>query len=331
MQFLDLELFLERKGEFDQAVRMTPGIPDFCSGSRWALAAHETLRDENFRKIPPLIVEENGHWLLFAQRPVNQGTYYFEPFEGHWLFTCPLIGPDPEYSLDLLSRCVQKLQSEKSVCFLVGGVPVGEDLDGLLEKPTPEFHVIQKVEGIPSMWIDLSQGLEGFLKNRSASFRKKIKMAQRKLSSTPVDFIEYQHYSEELFTRLLKIEEQCWKHKQGESIFQEYTFVQFYLHMMQSASDSSDLRFMIAQFEGRDIGYIMGSRFFDTYRGWQMSYDDEFRHLSIGNLLQIENIYRRAQEGVTLYDLGMHAEYKERWTDEIRDLNIYVLMFPPSR
>lgn len=330
VEFLSLDEFRERKGEFDEAVMATPGIPDCCSGSAWALAAHDTLRLSEFRKIPPLIVHEDGHWLLFAQRPVNQGTFYFEPFEGYWLFTCPLVGPDPSKSLELLNKAVDKLHSNRATCFLLGGIPNGGELDQLVENQTNPFQIIQKTEGIPSMWIYLKDGLQGYLDRRSFKFRKSLRQAHKKISSYNLTFDDVFDYGEGVFDRLMSIEEKSWKFSEGQSIFQEYQFVQFYNHLMETSGISKDLRFLVAQLEGQDIGYIMGGKFGKTYRGWQMSFNEKFRNLSIGNILQVENINRRAEEGIEIYDLGMFAEYKSRWTDDVRELNIYVLIYPPA-
>ena len=327
MEFLNLDEFRERREEFDEAVMATPGIPDCCSGSAWALAAHDTLRLSEFRKIPPLIVQENGHWLLFAQRPVSQGTYYFEPFEGYWLFTCPLVGPDPSKSLYLLNKVVDKLQSNRAMCFLLGGVPAGGELDHLVENQSNPFQIIQKAEGIPSMWIYLNEGLQGYLDRRSIKFRKSIRQAHKKIANQNLTFEDICDYGEGVFERLMSIEEKSWKFNSGQSIFQEYPFVKFYTYLMESSGMTNDLRFLVAQLDGQDVGYIMGGIFGKTYRGWQMSYDEKFRSLSIGNVLQIENMNRRAEEGVEIYDLGMFAEYKSRWTDDTREQNVYVIMY----
>ena len=59
----------------------------------------------------------------------------------------------------------------------------------------------------------------------------------------------------------------------------------------------------------------MGGVFEKIYRGFQMSYDEEYRSFALGNRLQLENISRMIAEGVVHYDLGMHSDYKERWAD----------------
>ncbi len=308
----------------------TPGIPDCCSGSAWALAAHDTLRSPEHRLIPPLIAHEDGHWLLFAQRPGHQGIYYFEPFEGHWLFTCPLVGPDPEQSLNLLHKAVRRLSSQYPCCFLIGGVPAEDRLQALIESQADGYRVVQKASGIPSMWIHLSGGMDAYLSRRTAAFRKSIRQAMRRSADAELQISSDNSDPGQVLDRLLRIEQRCWKYQHNQSIFQELQFVEFYSHLIHSSHKTGDLRFLVATIENQDVGYILGGCFGDTYRGWQMSFDEEYKHLSVGNILQIENMRRCAEEGVSIYDLGMFADYKVRWTDEVRDLSIFVILFPSS-
>lgn len=327
MEILTLDEFRSRRREFDGSVMQTPGIPDFCSGSAWALAAHDTLRDAGHRSIAPLIVHESNHWLLFAQRPGANGMHFFEPFEGHWLFTCPLVGPDPEFSVDLLIRTVKRMKRSYPCCFLVGGVTVDESMQHALDGHASEYEIVQKAEGIPCMWISLRDGVDGYLAQRRPKFRKSIRQGWRRTLDAGVEFREMTARSGEIIDRLMGVEERSWKYQHNQSIFQESPFVEFYSHLIDSAHAGGNLRFLLAQLEGKDIGYILGSRFGQTYRGWQMSFDDRFQHLSIGNTLQIVNMQKRAAEGVATYDLGMYADYKVRWTDELRQLMVYILIF----
>ena len=64
-----------------------------------------------------------------------------------------------------------------------------------------------------------------------------------------------------------------------------------------------------------DVGFVLGGVFAGTYRGLQFSHDVELRHLSLGNVLQRQQIERLCAEGVRGYDLGSTMEYKQRWSD----------------
>ncbi len=63
-------------------------------------------------------------------------------------------------------------------------------------------------------------------------------------------------------------------------------------------------RVVFATHEGRDIGFIFGGRLGEIYRGQQFSLDDAGRGMSIGNVLQYEQIAWLCEEGAHRYDRG---------------------------
>jgi CelD/BcsL family acetyltransferase involved in cellulose biosynthesis len=64
------------------------------------------------------------------------------------------------------------------------------------------------------------------------------------------------------------------------------------------------------------VGYILGAVRGGTYRGLQLSFDEDQAGRSLGNLLQLHQMESLVEEGVTTYDLGMDMEYKRRWADD---------------
>ncbi|MEM6916275.1 MAG: GNAT family N-acetyltransferase, partial [Verrucomicrobiota bacterium] len=73
--------------------------------------------------------------------------------------------------------------------------------------------------------------------------------------------------------------------------------------------------------------YIFGGIRGETYRGFQMGFDEAERKAGLGVLLQHENLKARAEEGITTYDLGMYAEYKERWADRREEfVGVFVVL-----
>ena len=67
----------------------------------------------------------------------------------------------------------------------------------------------------------------------------------------------------------------------------------------------------------RNASHVLGATFGDTYRGLQFSFDHRFSDLALGNLCQIEEIRRAAEDGLREYDLGTEVEYKKRWADSV--------------
>jgi CelD/BcsL family acetyltransferase involved in cellulose biosynthesis len=76
----------------------------------------------------------------------------------------------------------------------------------------------------------------------------------------------------------------------------------------------------MARYNEKDIGYIFGGLIGDIYRGLQFSYDNQWKDLSIGNLMQYEKIKWLCEEKIIRYDmgslLGEAMGYKASWTEE---------------
>ena len=83
--------------------------------------------------------------------------------------------------------------------------------------------------------------------------------------------------------------------------------------------DNGTARVMFARHEGQDIGFIFGGMLGPCYRGQQFSYDAAWKDLSIGNLLQVEQIRWLCEEGAVRYDMGTASgepmAYKLHWTE----------------
>ncbi|MDF1823521.1 MAG: GNAT family N-acetyltransferase [Verrucomicrobiales bacterium] len=307
MRRLSVEEFTKEKCYFDEAVERSPGLARFCSSSLWQLAALNCLkapgpRGEHF------IVEDEGDWLLFAE---GEGNRIFYPFEAAWMFGSPLVG-DPLRGVDLLKKAaLEYLPGRVGFCF--GGVPKGGILHDALQSRRGEFLRYEEFPATDCMMIDLGAGFEAWLEGRSRKFRKSIRQLKEDES---IDIIDAGgEDSQSLFDRILAIQKQTYKWEEGTDIFLGNDYRPFYRSLLHGLQSSNDLRLLFARRDGEDLAYIFGGVRGKAYRGFQMGYIESERKSGLGNRLQVANLKARAEEGVTVYDLGMHAEYKERWAD----------------
>jgi CelD/BcsL family acetyltransferase involved in cellulose biosynthesis len=172
------------------------------------------------------------------------------------------------------------------------------------------------------MVIDLGDGYDAWLGRRSKKFRKTMRMLPE---NDGIELVDESHEApESIFRRILAIQQQTYKWREGTDIFQGPEYVQFYRYLLETLGEAGRLRVQFARREGEDVAYILGGEFADQYRGLQMSFVEEVRSSGVGNRLQLENIRRCADAGLEEYDLGMHSEYKERWADR---QDIYVAAF----
>ncbi len=312
MKRLTLAEFRERSSEYDAAVARTPGVSSFCSGSLWQLSAHDHLH-----RIPPgsrhLIVEDSGSWLAFVERE-QAGVFY--PFESAWMFGCPLIGAVDE-SIDLLARSAKESITGPAG-FCLSGVPVGGELHTKLSRIKERARHYHEFPTTDCMMIDLSGGIDAWLDRRSKKFRRTLRQATE---GTDVEIVAFDEETpEELFQRILGVQKRTYKWSEGTDIFQFPEYASFYRSLLEDLHRSRGLRLLFARSGGTDVAYIFGGVAGHTYRGLQMSYVEEVRSRGLGNRLQWETLRRCADDGITRYDLGMHATYKERWSDR-REVN----------
>jgi len=310
MNRLTLAEFRERSAEFAAAVASTPGTCRFCSGPLWQLAAHDHLHPavagESF------IIERDGIWLLFAMQEPS-GIHF--PLEASWMFGCPLAG-DPMAAVALLREAADRAAVERGqpLAFFVGGLVPDGPVHRALRTLEQGSRCWREYPGMDVMQIDLGEGLEAWRERRSKKFRRTLREI-----AEPLPGLEIVDVSKEdpdaLYALLLGIQRDSYKWREGTDIFQIPEYADFYRALLEGLHASGDLRMLVARREGVDLAHIFGGVAGGTYRGLQMSYRDSVRDLALGNRLQIENLRRCADEGIVTYDLGMHAPYKERWTD----------------
>ena len=335
MKRLRYSEFLARRGEYDDAVARTPDVAAFCSASAWILAARACLRPgeaeesggaPRLREAGPdaesgvfvATEPETGSWLVF--RRSDEG--YWQPFEGSWLFACPLAGPDPAATVAFLEKTGRALAMTGPAAFLVGGVPAGGSLHRALSDAGRRARRHVEFPATDCMTIDLSDGVGGWLARRSRKFRRSLAAAENRRAAAGIEIAPAppDQTPDDLFARLMAVQGRTEKWKAGTDIFHHADCRDFYRELLGDLRESGALRLLFARRGGEDIAHIFGGVFPGTYRGLQMSYAAEWSGVGVGNALQLENLRRSAAEGVTLYDLGMPSDYKERWADRRREL-----------
>ncbi|MAS95681.1 MAG: hypothetical protein CMO55_20970 [Verrucomicrobiales bacterium] len=320
MRRVSISDFRKCEGAFAEAAQLSPDLSPFCSGPVWQWAAHDSLH-EGKETAEHFIYEADGNWIAFVEWD-DYGLWF--PFEGAWMFACPLVG-DPHRCIELLETAVRENPAmQKGFC--IGGVLDGGELHRAFREKREEFLSYREVPMSEAMIIELGAGSDAWLSRRSRKFRRTLRQATEVEGIEIVDLREEK--VEDLFERMLGIQEKTYKWSEGTDIFQSGNYERFYLDIMRRLSKSGDLRFLVARQGEEDIAYIFGGTLGKTYRGFQMSYAESARDLGVGNRLQWENLVRCEQEGVERYDLGMHADYKERWIDRRDDYLAIVVAFP---
>ncbi len=312
MERLDYAQFVAARHEFDAMAALSGDAMSSCTLSPWQLSAHGSMGVEpdapDTRR--HLIYRSDRAWLALVE---FSAPHVYVPFESAWMFACPLVG-EPTAALQLLATVVRDHAHELRA-ILLGGLPKGGQLHRMLAGAASRGGYAEQ-EGTESCIIDLGRGgIGGWLARRSRNFRRS---ASRATLSDGVEVIDGLALPpEEAFERILRVQERSYKALDGEDIFTMPMYLEFYRRLLHDVHASGELRLTFAMRKGEDLAYHFGFTRGAHYRGYQMSYVEDARSLGLGTALQMLHLERAEKEGVTRYDLGMLAPYKERWCDRI--------------
>lgn len=315
MRRLSYQQFQQEQSTFEELVLKTDYLAKFCSLQPWQIAAFENLHGPEFeidRANETLVITDESNWLVFTER--QPGVLY--PFESAWMFGCPLVG-DPQGCLDLL---VNSNQHFGGLGFVISGLRKDSVIHRGLNQLGGKARRYETFETTNCLTIDLSEGFDAYLQRRSKSFRKGIRQMKDLEGLSIVDASS--EAPEKVLARILDIQKRSYKgDSMGGDIFSSDHYLNFYSHLYESLYQRGAIKTLFAQVEdgSKDIAYIMGAVVGDIYRGFQMSYDNEYRKFALGNRLQLENMRQVCDRGVSHYDLGMYSEYKERWADNLEE------------
>ncbi|MEE2755661.1 MAG: GNAT family N-acetyltransferase [Myxococcota bacterium] len=321
MEWLSLAELSERSGEFDRMVGQTPAIDRFCSTLAWTIPASKAM----MVKPQPLITQSEHGFVSMMRVPVANGIRLAAPLEIGWGLAAPFAGGNP----NALVRQLGAMWAERTKeidGLLVSGIPA----TGVWIRPLMKRFVDTERIGLGETCVrrmaSLAGGLDGFMSRRSSKFRANLRRAERAGHN---EGLVYEFHSQDsdgrLFQRILDIERDSWKGRAGEG-FDQAPSDDFYRRMALRLERDGRLRVVMITLDGDDLAFVLGGVFQSVYRGLQMSFRDGFRHLSLGNLGQLEMIRRLIPEGIETYDLGTEMPYKLSWAETSFTTQMFVIM-----
>jgi len=302
-----------QREHLDEMALASPDIDAFCSSSAWVLPAHKAFHPEQ----ELFCFEGEFGYLALARGEAPHLGPYLAPLEAMWGLASPLLGAEaPRLAIDAW-RTLRDLKQPWNALWLCGLSPHGAAFKALamlagkgqrlFVGPTTYRHV-----------ASLDGGVDGWLSRRSRSFRKALRQASRRSESEEVRFEWYDSPDEatrrNLYERALNVDDRSWKGREEQGL-RASNMVDFYEHMTAYLARTKALRMVFATHDGKDIAMGFGGVLGKTFRGLQMSYDDAYKHLSLGNLIQLQLITKVSEESLEHYDLGTEMDYKRPWSE----------------
>lgn len=313
----------EIASDFDKAIEKvakTLQIDPICSRTEWIIPAANTF---SFNSEPFVLKDPNGYAAL-RRLDTAHGRLLFG-FDAAWGFACPIVTWTPDA---FINNFFNYLRDSDFDTLLISGVDADSELFGLLDQLCPSGSLDQTRRCV----ADLTSGFDGWLSNRSPRFRRSLRQAVNNAqrcgitleSAAPTNSDELA----EVLDRIFAVEQQSWKTAQDSGLI-DTPLGSFTRAMCLRFGRKQNVRAQFARIDGTDIGYVVGARIADRYRGFQHSYDQRYKSHSIGKVLQYFAIETLAAEGVKYYDLGMYMDYKNSYTDVIEESE--TLYFSKSR
>ena len=313
MQQLSLSDLDDLWHEFEGAVDATPEVDPWCSGPDWQIPVCTGFAPDAERIL--LTTANNDGFALLAVYEGPDGTELIGGLEPLWGFGTPILGADPA-TVAAAAAAFVKERAGWQTLFLPGmPVTVALDSDGNPTRPQPSpdglllsvavglssLGPVHATEGITRQIADLDDGYDGWLARRTAKFRRNLRQATATATDAGLT-VEDVSTAPDLFNRLLTIERQSWKGLEESGITTEEMATTYRL-MIDRLRQRGRLLAYVARLDGRDVGYILGGIRAGRYRGLQLSFADDVRHLSIGNLLQDHQLRQLTEGGLaSTYD-----------------------------
>ena len=319
LQRCDSQEFQQQAQAYNHAVATFAGIDPYCSRTDWILPFHAS-----FTPLFPLhIWRHNESFVVLAQNPTDKEKQIFSSIDSMWGFAAALVGDNAP---DMLGNiCRDQLRQGHIILY---GLPQEKIFLSAVARQTAATHRAYMLNPVSRCVASLQGGLDGFLSRRSAKFRINARTAAKRTADAGVQFRCIEQVPVDavtgLYKELLAIEGRSWKGRTGEGA-DKPPMKDFYRHMFERIGPAGLLRVIVAELDGRPIGYLHGACIQKRFRGLQFSFDDRYRALSLGNTLQLKMLEWLCRENVETYDMGMAVPYKKKWAElEHQTLTVYL-------
>jgi hypothetical protein len=309
---LSIDELLDQWAEIESAVDATDGIDPWCSGLDWVLPVASGFAPRG-KRLYLRSVDGNGYALLGYYR--RDGLVLLSGIEPLWGFASPIFGSDITALTDELRHFLAP-RDDWTMLLLPGLPPHPHPVTTAVAAGLSPLGVSIFTEGITRRVADLSKGYDDWLRARSSRFRRNLRQAQARADDAGLSIVDVAG-DERLFERLLAVERYSWKGRDGSGITTA-EMSKMYETMIKRLRARGRLQAFVARLpDAGDVGYIVGGIRNRRYRGLQISFSRNHRHLSIGNLLQVHQLRQLTDDDLAdVYDMGMDFDYKQRWADE---------------
>ncbi len=239
------------------------------------------------------------------------------------------------FELEAAHELIQALKEKGMILDLSNFNPLSETMKRLTGQLQGSGWRSTKSKSTVCPFINLrSHDWESFISSRGKSHRANTRKRLRRLNDchNEITFKAAATDSERRRTMQLLVHWHLarWKERGGSTALHRKELVQFHDDFTDIAMAKGWLRLFLLSLDDQPVAAIYCFNYRKKYYFYQMGYDEQHSHLSIGLVATALAIQSALQEGAVEYDfLHGDEQYKYLWANEEREL-IRQDLFPPS-
>ncbi|MEX2139488.1 MAG: GNAT family N-acetyltransferase [Pirellulales bacterium] len=292
--------------------------------ARAALVAHWVQQLAPERRFHALAIEGDGRWLAalpLVESRLRQIVKVGRLPSNEWSWAGDLL-LDPDATAEVLERLIDAIVELSLPLLWFDGVPLGQPhwqrfLDALRRRGI----AYERHERFRIGLVDLTNNWDAYQAAWSGNFRRQMRKMTRRADELggvalsvhrPTDAAEL----ERLLQLGFAVEDRSWKGRDGTSVLKSPEMHQYLCEQAGLLNNLGHLELFFLEFDGQPIAFEYGMLGKRTYFSPKVGYDDEYSHLSPGQLLRLKMTEQFfADPARDTWDfLGPLVEATDRWT-----------------
>lgn len=297
---------------FDTLLRSTDGIDSFCSSSAWAESSRRA-----FMPNAQLAVYRHGSAMaVFAITQMPEGHRMLLPLDATWTLSSPIAVENAARDVPALISQILEDRFSIDFCIISGIRPTSALYQIVVHALAAQMVPVTHMRPAHRAVANISDGFDAWFSRRSSKFRASIRRAKRAIADTNIRLksLPTTEINAGLMHTFHAIETRSWKGKARTGIT-EQSMANFCENFLKLTAKAEETRVVLAYKDQTPIGFVLGAVSQQGYRGAQMSFDNAYRNVGLGNMMQIKMIESLIDSEVATYDLGSSMPYKLRWAD----------------
>jgi len=291
-----------------------------------------------------LLAKDNGKLVGIAPLMIRRGTYRGFPVR-KVCFMQNSNSPRVDFIAaerreEFIRSVIGFLEANRHLWDIVAleKIPKSSESTDILQRIAEERRLFYTMnDSMRSPFIPIDSDWETYFSKRTKHFRKKLRNKVNKvnkLGEVAIEEVNHREDVDRVLPEVFEVSKKSWKSQNGTAITSTRGKQMFFKELSKTASLKGWLSIWLLRIDGKAIAMEYRLKYKNVVYALRKDFDEEYRNLSPGSVLErhvIEHIFRK---DYTEFDLcGDSQEYKMRWTSTAREhlkFNIFNRSIYPS-